>query len=240
LGENYLIVIRRKFSEAADLPMKNFRRALADARRYWLRLTLATLCSAAAASLWTANIAALFPILEVALRGDSPQTWNRNRIDASRERLAELGQKIQAAQATSVIETSLVDPAVDGKLLDWQMAQAAERLRIASAEGIQPWLDHYVPADPFRFLLLIVAFLFLGTLGKQVLQTLGNMAVARVSQDIARNIRHRVFDQVLEMDRTTFLAQGPSGFSIQITQVCDGCCWPRCCSRPWPASPWSG
>jgi ATP-binding cassette subfamily B protein/subfamily B ATP-binding cassette protein MsbA len=201
--------------------MKNFGRALADARRYWLRLALATLCSAAAAGLWSANIAALFPILEVCLRGDSPQAWNQQRIALSEQRLATIEADLQAAENTATETASELASVSASRVQDLKMAQGSERVRIASAKQVQPWIEAYVPADPFHFLLLIVALLFTGTLAKQVMQVLANMVVARVSQDIARNIRHRVFDHTLSMDRATFLAQGPSGFSIQITQICD-------------------
>jgi subfamily B ATP-binding cassette protein MsbA len=201
--------------------MKNFRRALQDARRYWLRLMLATLCSAAAAALWSANIAALFPILEVSLRGDAPQVWNRERIEQSHQRLAELQEQIEALQRESHSKSESTTPTSVGLMQDLELTKRGEELRLASRERLQPWLDRFVPAEPFRFLVLVVLLLFAGTLLKQGLQTTGNMVVARVSQDISRNIRHRVFDKTLQMDRATFLSQGSSGFAIQITQVCD-------------------
>ena len=44
--------------------------------------------SAGVASLWGANIAALFPIIEVTLKGESLQSWNERRADDARARLA--------------------------------------------------------------------------------------------------------------------------------------------------------
>jgi hypothetical protein len=61
--------------------MHYFLRALRDAAKSWPLLLAAFLCSAGVAALWGANIAALFPIIEVTLNGESLQTWNTRRID---------------------------------------------------------------------------------------------------------------------------------------------------------------
>ena len=42
-----------------------------------------------------ANIAALFPIIEVTLNGDSLQGWNARRIEQARERIEALKPKAQ-------------------------------------------------------------------------------------------------------------------------------------------------
>ena len=59
--------------------MKYFLRALRDASKSWPLLLAAFLCSAGVAGLWGANIAALFPIIEVTLNGESLQDWNQER-----------------------------------------------------------------------------------------------------------------------------------------------------------------
>ena len=64
--------------------MKNFLRALRMAGQYWPALGCAMLCSICVATLWGANIAALFPILEVTLQGKSLQTWNVQRMEQAK------------------------------------------------------------------------------------------------------------------------------------------------------------
>ena len=60
--------------------MTYFLRALRDASKSWPLLLAAFLCSAGVAGLWGANIAALFPVIEVTLNGESLQNWNEKRI----------------------------------------------------------------------------------------------------------------------------------------------------------------
>ena len=74
--------------------MKYFLRALRDASKSWPLLLSAFLCSAGVAGLWGANIAALFPIIEVTLNGKSLQDWNKTRIETAESNLANHEQEI--------------------------------------------------------------------------------------------------------------------------------------------------
>jgi hypothetical protein len=56
--------------------MDAFYRALKDAFRYWPLLAASLLCSTGVACMWGANIAALYPIIEITLSGKSMQQWN--------------------------------------------------------------------------------------------------------------------------------------------------------------------
>ena len=66
--------------------MYHFVRALRDAAKRWPLLLAAFLCSAGVAALWGANIAALFPIIEVTLNGESLQSWNKERMEESEKK----------------------------------------------------------------------------------------------------------------------------------------------------------
>ena len=74
--------------------MKYFLRALRDASKSWPLLLGAFLCSAGVAGLWGANIAALFPIIEVTLNGESLQDWNKERIETAESKLANHKQEV--------------------------------------------------------------------------------------------------------------------------------------------------
>ena len=74
--------------------MTYFLRALRDASKSWPLLLAAFLCSAGVAGLWGANIAALFPIIEVTLNGESLQDWNEKRIADAESKLESNQQEI--------------------------------------------------------------------------------------------------------------------------------------------------
>ena len=69
--------------------MKYFAKALKQAWRHWPALLIAMFCSLGVAALWGANIAALFPIIETTLHGQSLQEWNRSDWKQSQKNLAE-------------------------------------------------------------------------------------------------------------------------------------------------------
>src|SRR5436305_77008 len=84
--------------------MKDFARSLQQAWRHWPALLIALFCSLGVAALWGANIAALFPIIETTLHGQSLQQWNQKRLDDSQASLAaheSNASKLQQSIATT-------------------------------------------------------------------------------------------------------------------------------------------
>src|SRR6186713_118733 len=130
--------------------MKDFARALQQAWRHWPLLTLALLCSLAVAALWGANIAALFPIIETTLHGQSLQEWNQKRMDAAQANVAkheselkDLEQKLAASK----------DPAAQRELaFNVQMAKhqiKVDKASVYSTQRLQPYFERYMPSKPF-------------------------------------------------------------------------------------------
>ena len=201
--------------------MRNFARALKEAWRHWLALALALVCSFGAAALWGANIAALFPIIETTLKGDSLQNWNLERIAKATEavgrkelEIAALEQRLEAAAEG------------DKKPLGFELEVLRTRLQterysLRSRQWLQPFFDRYLPSKPFPTVLLIVSFVILGTLLKQAISITSTLLVNYVSQSIARDIRLRIFNRALALDRPGFNTLGTSGFSHHITSTTD-------------------
>jgi subfamily B ATP-binding cassette protein MsbA len=199
--------------------MNYFLRALREAAKSWPLLAAAVLCSAGVAALWGANIAALFPIIEVTLRGESLQSWNEQRIKDAEAR-------VESAQTTiAALEKTLADPATPAddlkrcrnQLDTLQLAARGDGAIIYSSRKLAPWLDRYLPLDPFQTVLLVVVFVVVSTFVKHVLLMGSNLLVAWVAMSISRNIRHKVFDKALELDRAQFMRLGSAGFMAQVT-----------------------
>ena len=98
--------------------MNYFLRALRDAVKSWPFLLAAFFCSAGVAGLWGANIAALFPIIEVTLNGESLQSWNGRRLTDAQQRVDD-----------SLTEsTDLTASLAAGSLADDEATQARSRI----------------------------------------------------------------------------------------------------------------
>src|SRR3954466_1326338 len=78
--------------------MRYFAKALKQAWRHWPALIGAVVCSMAVAALWGANIAAIFPIIETTLHGESIQTWNQKRITVAEKSVAARDAQIKDLQ----------------------------------------------------------------------------------------------------------------------------------------------
>jgi ATP-binding cassette subfamily B protein/subfamily B ATP-binding cassette protein MsbA len=203
--------------------MNEFVRALKDASKSWPLLMAAFLCSAGVASLWGANIAALFPIIEVTLNGESLQEWNEKRIAQSTERIA-AGEKEQSSLESRLAEADPADKesiAAKNRLDTLALSLAGDRAVVAASERLRPWLLKLLPTDPFQTVLLVVSFVVLSTFLKHVLMLGSAMLVGWVAMNISRNIRLRIFDKALELDRAQFMQRGSSGFMATITHTSD-------------------
>jgi subfamily B ATP-binding cassette protein MsbA len=202
--------------------MKDFARALLQAWRHWPALLIALFCSFGVAALWGANIAALFPIIETTLHGQSLQQWNQKRMDDGQASLA-------AHEADIAKHEQLIAAAKDEKQkaelqfeLDLLKTQIkVDQASIYSAKRLQPFFERYMPSKPFATVTLIAVLVAVATALKQLLMLIDAMLVAFVSQSIVRDLRGRIFDKALSLDRPGFDRYGISGFTAHITQTTD-------------------
>ncbi len=175
--------------------MHYFLRALREAAKSWPLLVAALLCSAGVAALWGANIAALFPIIEVTLKGESLQSWNERRIADARERIA-AGDR-ERADLERHLAAGDLDAAAARKARSridtLSLTVRGDRAIVASAESLAPWLARLLPQDPFQTVLVVVAFVVVSTFVKHALLLTGTLLVAWVAMNISRNIRLQVF-----------------------------------------------
>ena len=203
--------------------MHYFLRALREAARSWPLLAAAMLCSAGVAALWGANIAALFPIIEVTLKGESLQDWNGKRLEDATGRI-EAGETELAG-----LEAKLAADTLSGKDLAWarhrvdtlELNLAGDRALVAAASRLGPWIDRFLPVDPFQTVLWVVAFVVVSTFIKHGLLLASTMLVSWVAMNISRNLRLKIFDKALELDRAQFMRHGSAGFMAQVTATAE-------------------
>lgn len=201
--------------------MKEFARALQQAWRHWPALTLALFCSLGVAMLWGANIAAIFPIIETTLKGESLQTWNQKRLTSAREGIVASEAKIKELEAGKAGAADDVLRDIELQIDFLQTQIKVDNARIYSAERLQPLFDRFLPSTPFATVTMIAMFVAVATAVKQCLMLSNTMLVSYVSQSIARDVRGKIFDRALSLDRPAFDSQGISGFTAHITHTTD-------------------
>lgn len=203
--------------------MHYFLRALRDAAKSWPLLAMAFLCSAGVATLWGANIAALFPIIEVTLNGESLQSWNERRIESAEKMIAARAVETESLHAS--LASATLGPgktaAARRRLDTLRMETARDEAVLYSARKLDPWLRRLLPTDPFRTVLWVVTFVVVSTFLKHFFLMTSTLIVSWVAMTISRNLRLKVFDKVLELDRAQFMRHGAAGFLSQITHTSD-------------------
>ena len=202
--------------------MKNFARALREALGHWPILAVALCCSLLVAALWGANIAALFPIITTTLRGQPLQAWNQERLDQSQNDLTAHQAEIDDAERRLPLAAGAKEQRQLQLQLEVLHAQIeVDRASVYSAQRLKPIFDRYLPSKPFPTVVMIVLLVVLATALKQLLMITNDILVAYVSQSIVRDIRGRIFDKALALDRPGFNVYGISGFTAQITHTTD-------------------
>jgi ATP-binding cassette subfamily B protein/subfamily B ATP-binding cassette protein MsbA len=198
--------------------MDAFYRALRDAFRYWPLLAASLLCSTGVACMWGANIAALYPIIEITLSGKSMQEWNSEQQKQSRINIEAYEQQI-AAQQTVIDNLDTPSLVEQNKLDKLRSLLQIEHVTLESNEKLAPYFVKYFPETPYGTVLLIVALILVGNVLKQILLLVNQTMISYISASIARDIRKKLFDKALQLDRPTYMNIGTGGFASQITHA---------------------
>jgi ATP-binding cassette subfamily B protein/subfamily B ATP-binding cassette protein MsbA len=203
--------------------MHYFLRAIRDAAKRWPLLLAAFLCSAGVAGLWGANIAALFPIIEVTLNGDTLQSWNERRLTDAQARV-DAARKEQADLETQLAVATLAGSEADQartRLDTLALRARGDEAVVYASRKLAPWLDRYLPTDPFTTVLWVVVFVVVSTFVKHAFLLAGTLLVSWVAMNISRDLRLKVFDKALALDRAQFMRSGSAGFMAQVTSTSD-------------------
>ncbi|MFN6304096.1 MAG: ABC transporter ATP-binding protein [Planctomycetota bacterium] len=192
--------------------MKSFWNAIRDSLHHAPALVLATLCSVGIAFLWGSNIGALYPVVEMTLNGESIQSW----LEKGAQTADTEAQSLQKQLA--VAPPNLTQDERSG--LERRVSQATRtrdyKLWLVS------WADRILPRNPFQTICWIMGLLMVSTLIKHALMLTNELLIGHVSTSIVRDLRMRVFDSALAMDRKTYQAYGTSGLLAAITAAADG------------------
>jgi subfamily B ATP-binding cassette protein MsbA len=197
--------------------MKNFGRVLRLCLRYRFSILASIVCAIAVGALWGGNIGGALPVIQVVFSGGSLQQWVDREIQEADQSAAEcqalLGPlRRQLAEAEPEAQRRLRAEIASGESrLD------AERDAAVRYRRLKPYVDKYLPTDPFRTLVLFVGVLLLGTLIKSLFLVAQQVLVARLAQLGVFELRNLFFRRSLVMDVTTFSREGVSDLMSRFT-----------------------
>ncbi len=183
--------------------MKNFLRAVRLALHYRLTLAGVLCCSLLVAVFWGGNIGGVYPIVEVAIKGKSLQAWVAEKIASTEAKSAELRREIARLEKAPPPNGKPLEAAAQDVAFLHRRLQA-EEAAAATARRLQPWIDRYLPADPFRTVVWIVVALMAATAVKDFFLFANNMLVERAVQMVSFDLRKQLYHHMLRMDLGEF------------------------------------
>ncbi|MDA7950515.1 MAG: ABC transporter transmembrane domain-containing protein, partial [Pirellulaceae bacterium] len=181
--------------------MTNFLRLVRLALRQKTTFFASIVCSLMVALLWGANIGTVYPFVEVVFQGKSLPQWTENQLHETQQTINKLKQELgslekKVAQADTDEQKKELTRSLGEKRSRLQAEQYTRNL----TAYVAPYIHKYIPSDPFQTLLLIVGFLLVGTLLKDLFLVLHIIFVERISQRTTLQLRQMMYEHTLKMD----------------------------------------
>jgi len=197
--------------------MGNFGRVVRVALRYYWTVAASVVCALIVAVLWGANISFLYPIVEVVGNQQSLSQW----VDKS---IAEAETTLAAQRTIAVnLEKQLTTAAAEEKagmareLRAVKGREQAAHDALTRSQWLKPWIDAYLPRDPFQTLLVIMLAFLAATVVKDFFMVLGSALADRIAQLAVFDIRKEFFRRTLRMELGTFSESGTSDLMSRFT-----------------------
>lgn len=178
--------------------------------KYRWSLIASFVCSAMVALLWSLNLGAVYPFVEVVLTGNSLHEWIVKEDEKSAKIILEKTDAIQEFQLQ--LSQATVEPSKVASLrnqiaasqydIDIQTARSKGRAKIA------PYIEKYAPAKPFSTLAWLMALMVVGTFLRGLFLMGSMVSVARVGQRTMLDMQNKVFQNVLEMENSELGVKG--------------------------------
>ena len=162
------------------------------------------------ALLWSANLGAVYPFVEVVLTGHSLHDWVEQEADKSEKLIADREQRITDLELR-LEQLPAADPAIAD--LKRQVSSAEydveiQHTRSKAREALVPWIKKYAPETPFATLAWLMGLMFFGTVARGLFLMGSMVSVARVSQRTMLDLQNDVFGNVLDMEAAELGVKG--------------------------------
>jgi ATP-binding cassette subfamily B protein/subfamily B ATP-binding cassette protein MsbA len=195
----------------------NFYKVIRMAIRYRLTFISSIFCALIVAVFWGGNIGTVYPIVEVIFQSESPQKWINRQISESHKTASDKTVEIAALQKEFSGATPERQREIDRRIDLAQTRLAAEEKAESYYIRFKPYIDNYLPENPFKFMALIIGLFLAGTLIKDVFLIINSILVARMAQFATFDLRKLFYRRTLRLDLATFNDEGTSDLLSRFT-----------------------
>ncbi|HEY2882621.1 MAG TPA: ABC transporter ATP-binding protein [Pirellulales bacterium] len=183
--------------------MKNFFRIMRLILRYKWTLTASFFTAIMVAILWSANIGGIYPLIGIVNKGQSTQDWLKDEITGSQKKIAEFGPQIKDLE-NQIAAAPANQLKLESQLGSLKDRQAAEQRHLARCQWLQPYIEKYMPHDPYQTMLFVMLIISAGYILKNVFLVFDSILVDRLSNLATLDFRKKFYRRTLRMDLSSF------------------------------------
>ncbi len=207
--------------------MRNFLRALKYAWPYRVRLIISLFAALAVAALWSLNLAAIYPVLEVLSENKNLHQWVDERIvyyqdiaenPVTRQHVANLRRDNERFRLLPT------DSAIEDKLRDNTKSLAAEEGKLHEAESklfYRLWLKahviRYMPQGRFETFAWIIGGIIVGMTLKGFFEFWQDLLVGSVVNRSVLTLRNRFYRSIISQDSRQLQQTGTPELMARVT-----------------------
>ncbi len=184
--------------------MNNFFRTLRLVLRYKWTLCASTITAILVAVLWGANIGGAYPVIEIITRNQSMQTWINEGIASAKENVDKLKIQKQEIEANLAAADKKDDRDLQRSLANINSNLKTQQTLLESRQWWKPYIDQYLPNDPYQTLVVIMMVISLGYILKNFFLVCDSILVDRLANLATLDLRKKFYRRTLRMDLSSF------------------------------------
>jgi ATP-binding cassette subfamily B protein/subfamily B ATP-binding cassette protein MsbA len=190
--------------------MKNFFRVLKLTFSHKWLIAAAMSCSLAVAVLWGGNITVIFPVVDVIMLGKSIPDWVEDQRAVMGKDIAGFTGQIAALEAKQQTADEPTRGQLQQEISDLATKKRDREKKLAKyTDWYAPFAHRFLPTTPFQTLLLVCAWLAIGTFLKSVFRVAGSFFSAQLGNVVQFELRKMLFRRALRLDLASFNSYTP-------------------------------
>ena len=206
--------------------MKNFFRVLRLVLRYKWTLAASTFTAIMVALLWSVNIGGAYPVFGIITNNQSLQDWVDGEIDKSNANIVKFDGAIHDLEAKLPNANGNEQRRLQHDLSSERGKLAAEKKHLSRCEFFKPYIDAWLPRDPYQTLFIIMMVISAGYILKNIFLIFDSILVDRLSNLATLDLRKRFYRRTLRMDLSSFgearVSELMSRFTFDIDSINQG------------------
>jgi subfamily B ATP-binding cassette protein MsbA len=207
--------------------MRQFLRVLRYSWRYRLRLLASVGCALFVAALWSLNLSAIYPVLNILTTGKNLHQWVDGEIDAYQQKLDDKDRKAELEKVKQELKNLDARPDMPNREnLERKATQKLAKIESENAH-YNTWIYRYqllkakvirhLPEDSFKTILWIMAAVVAGVVLRGVFEFLNESLIGSVTFRTLFDLRNAFFRRAVHQDVRQLAGSGTADLMARFT-----------------------